>query len=313
MVTKEPYYFRSANSINMICGMKWIPSESPIAVLHICHGMAEHLVRYDAFATYMAEKGIVVIVSDLVGHGHSVSNKDELGYFGDYLVNSRLIADMFSAKTMIQKTYSHLPYFVLGHSMGSIIVRQYMMTHKENLDGVILIGTVDYPDWMCRVGKGAIKLMSLFHKEKMRYRSHLVNQLGLGGFDKAYKHEGLRNSWLSRDKEEVQAFNHDPLCNFTYTIGVYRDVLDGLLECHNKRRLAFSPKDIPIAIMSGTKDPCGNMGKTPKKIYRQYKKLGFQVGMKLYKGARHEILHETNREEVYEDIYNWMIRVVNPK
>lgn len=311
MITKEPYYFRSANSVNMICGMKWIPDQKAIAVLHICHGMAEHLVRYDAFATYMAEQGVVVIVSDLVGHGHSVNNKDELGYFGDYLVNARLLSDMFSAKTLIQKEYSHVPYFVMGHSMGSIIVRQYMMTHKENVDGVILLGCVDYPDWICYLGKLFIKIVSLCHKEKMRYRSPLVNEIGLGSFDKSFKQEGIRNAWLSRDKEEVQAFNHDPLCNYLYSIGVYRDILDGLLECHNKRRLDNLSKEVPIAILGGTNDPCSNMGKTTRKLYRQYKKMGFKVGMRLYKGARHELLHETNRQEVYADIYKWIIRVVN--
>ncbi len=310
MVTKEQFYFRSADEVTKLRGVKWIPSTKVRAVLQICHGMCEHSDRYDSFASFLAGQGIVVVAHDLVGHGKSAGSREELGRFGSYLVNSRLVEDLFKVRCMIQKDYSHVPFFVMGHSMGSLIVRQYILTHREGLSGVVLLGTVDYSNLSCRAGMAILKLISVFHKGGMRYRSTFVHQIGLGRYDKPFASEGLRNAWLSRDREEVQKYNHDPLCNYIYSIGVYNAVLDGMIDAHDPNKLSGFPKDVPVALLAGSQDVVNAMGKTTKRLYRQFKRYGWNVKMHLYKGARHELLHETNRREVAMDILRWIQREI---
>lgn len=308
MVTKEQFYFRSADEVTKLRAMKWIPNTQVRAVLQICHGMCEHVDRYNSFATFMAGQGILVVAHDLVGHGKSAGSRDELGVFGNYLVNSRLVEDLFKVRCMIQKEYSHVPFFVMGHSMGSLITREYILTHKDGLSGVILMATVDYGTLSCKAGMAAMKFISLFRKGGMRCRSTLVQQIAMGRFDKPFASEGLRNAWLSRDKAEVQKYNHDPLCNYTYSIGVFYTMLNGMLNAHDASKLEAFPKDVPVALMAGSRDVVNCMGKTTKKLYRQYKRYGWNVKMHIYQGARHELLHETNRRAVAMDILRWVQR-----
>lgn len=306
MVRKEQFYFRSSDEVTRLRGMKWFPEDRVKAVIQVCHGMCEHLDRYDAFATFLAEHGYLVVMHDLIGHGLSAASEQNLGIFGEYMINSKLVADLFKVRCMMQKEYSHVPFFVMGHSMGSLIMREYILTHREGLAGVILMGTVDYGNWMCRAGILLLKLIGLCHKDGMRYRSILVHNLGLGRFDKAFEDEGLRNAWLSRDREEVQMYNHDPLCNYTYSIGVFDTVLRGMLNAHDKDKLDSFPKDVPVLLLGGGDDVVNAMGKTTTKLYRIYKSYGWNVRMHVYKGARHELLHETNRNKVSADILKWL-------
>lgn len=306
MVRKEQFYFRSSDEVTRLRGMKWIPETGVKAVIQICHGMCEHVDRYDDFATFLSEHGYLVVMHDLIGHGLSAAGEDERGIFGSYMINSKLIADLFKVRCMIWKEYSHVPFFVMGHSMGSVIMREYILTHKEDLAGVILMGTVDYNNWKCKAGIAVLRFISLFHKGGMRYRSAVVHQIGLGRFDKPFVDEGLRNAWLSRDTEEVQKYNHDPLCNYIYSISVFDTVLKGMLNAHDADKLSAFPKDVPVVILGGSDDVANEMGRTTRKLYRMYKSFGWNVRMHIYKGARHELLHETNRNKVAADILKWL-------
>lgn len=309
MIRREQFYFRSSDEVTRLRGMRWIPVSVPVkAVLQVCHGMCEHLERYDEFAAYLAERGFLVVMHDLIGHGKSAANEEALGVWGDYMMNSKLVSDMFKVRCMMQKEYSHVPYFVMGHSMGSLITREYIMTHKDGLAGVILMGTVDYGNLTSKAGIAFLKWISLFHRDGMRYRSTLVHKMGLGRFDKPFENESLRNAWLSRDVEEVKKYNHDPLCNYVYSIGVFNTVLQGMLYVHDAEAMENFPKDVPVLILGGSADVVNANGKTTYKLWRTYKKYGWNVRKHVYQDARHELLHETNRQKVYADIDKWLDR-----
>ncbi|MBR6222815.1 MAG: alpha/beta hydrolase [Lachnospiraceae bacterium] len=310
MINREAFSIKSANEVSQLAGMKWVPSVTPIAVLQICHGMKEHLIRYDEFAEFLAERGILVVAVDLPGHGHSVKDESELGYFGDEPVNARLVEDLFRTRTYIQKEYSHLPYFIMGHSMGSIIVRDFILMHHDGLAGVILMGCVDYSTMKCKSGKVFLTMMSLLHLKRFKYRSVMADHMGLATFDKPYKNEKIRNTWLSRDKEEVEKFNQDPLCNYTYALQVYKVTLNGMLMARDPEKLAELPEGLPMLVVSGTDDSAGEFGKAPKKVARIYRANGLKVILRMYKNARHELLHELNREQVYGDILKWINHVM---
>ncbi len=310
MIKREAFTIKSANEVSQLAGMKWIPESNPVAVLQICHGMKEHLIRYDEFAEFLAEHGVVVVAIDLPGHGHSVKSNDELGYFGEEPVNARLVEDLFRTKTYIQKEYGHLPYFIFGHSMGSIIVRDFILLHHDNLAGAILMGCVDYGNFWIKSRKFFLGFMSLFHFGRYKYKSAFADSIGLNSFDKPYKKEKIRNTWLSRDKEEVEKFNGDPLCNFTYALQVYKVVLNGMQIAKDPDKLSELPDGLPILIMSGTDDSAGEFGKAPKTVAKIYRAHGLKVILRMYKNARHELLHELNREQVYGDVLKWVGHVL---
>ena len=174
---------------------------------------------------------------------------------------------------LAKRAYPGIPYFMLGHSFGSLMVREFVERFPDSVDGMILLGTMYHTTATAMVGKWVCKGIAVVKKEGYRYRSTFMNDLAIGGFDKYFKEEDLRNSWLSRDREEVNRYNAKPECNFIFTVGAYRDMMTAIIEANNKKNLERLSKEMPILIMAGDKDPVGNFGKGPKRLYRIYKKL----------------------------------------
>ncbi|MBE5851851.1 MAG: alpha/beta hydrolase [Lachnospiraceae bacterium] len=312
MIRKEEFHFPSSNKEFLIHAQKWIPEQAEYkGILQIHHGMTEYIDRYDEFATFLAENGYLVVGHDHAGHGKSVRTDADYGYFGygntkypsDVLVN-----DIHSLRTMIQKQYQGLPYYMLGHSMGSFMLRKYITIHAdEALTGVVIVGTGDE-----KAAGAALVLTKLLKKWKGEmYRSPFIKQLT---YTKAYQefdltNQDVGNNWLSKNEENVKEYWLRKECMFTFTLNAYQGLFEAVQYSGKEANVAKTPKQLRLLIISGDRDPVGNMGQGVRNVYERFLKAGMKdVTMKLYKDDRHEILNELDREIVYQDILDWLTK-----
>lgn len=290
--------------------MRWLPEGEPVAVLQIIHGMNEYIRRYDALATYMAERGFVVVGEDHLGHGESVPEGGTYGYFCENDPATVVVRDVHRLKKLTQQEYPTLPYLILGHSMGSFILRNYITRYGTGISGAIICGTGTPKKSQLLGGK---LLTSLLGKCKGdTYVSRLVDRMST----KAYMSgEGMETEldWLCSDRAVQEAYAKDPLCSgFTFTVNGYHTLYELAHRMQKKENLAKIPKKIPILIVSGTEDPVGDRGEAPKALYDTLLHLDItKTTLKLYNGARHELLNEKIKETVYYELYNWMDIVLN--
>ncbi|MFA6618938.1 MAG: lysophospholipase [Candidatus Neomarinimicrobiota bacterium] len=281
----------------------WLPEEKPVAVLQIAHGMAEHADRYDDFAQFLNENKIAVYANDHRGHGKTAPSKKDLGYFAKEGGWMKVVDDMRVFTELIRTEHQDLPVFLLGHSMGSFLVRTYI-TKYDDINGVILSGTAANPPAVLNAGKMMTAINLLFKKGTKA--SKFFDNMSFGSFNKAFKKEGPM-AWLSRDKKEVRTYNNDPYCGFICSLKFFQDLFWGLSyisKDKNNQHIRFT---LPIYVIAGSKDPVGNNGEGPRKVANHYRHLNLeQVEFTLYRGARHEILNEINHQEVYKDILDWI-------
>ena len=307
MAKEERFTFLSSDGKTQIQAVKWMPEDGTYsAILQITHGMIEFVERYKPFAEYLTEHGFLVVGHDHLGHGSSVQSKEDWGYFADENPSDTLIADMHKLRTMIQEENPSTPYFMLGHSMGSFFSRRYLTRFGDRLSGAILMGTGHYTLAEAEVGK--LLSGALMVARGGFYRSCLLEKLTIGGYSKYFASEACK-SWLTRDAEQAARYEADPFCSFTFTASAYYQLFSLLADLAKHKDFAKIPKRLPIVLLSGENDPVGKFGKGVKQVYRDLKKQGIRdVRMKLYPQARHELLNETNREEVYADILSWILR-----
>lgn len=288
--------------INVLC---WLP-EKPRAVLQIAHGMVEFADRYDEMARWFAERGYIVVANDHLGHGDSVQSREDWGFFAAEEGWDKVLADMHFLRCRTAEAYPDLPYFLLGHSMGSFLVRDYLSRWpQDNLKGAIIVGTGETPRLLLSLARfiAGRKIVS----KGPRYRSKLLTKLVLGQGLNFSSSARERNAWLTRDNEIVALYNADPRNNFVFTAQAFYDFFSGMLRLGQKSNQQRVDKNLPLLFMSGDKDPIGKMGKGVRKACRLYENLGCQdIMLKLYPGARHEILNEINRQEVFSDLLNWL-------
>lgn len=289
----------------------WVPDKSPIGIVQILHGMVEYIDRYEEFAKFLCDNGFVVAGDDHRGHGLT-AGQDNLGKVPEGHTYFDTVDDAIVLSEYLKDKYNNLPLFVFGHSYGSFLAQGYIQKNSDNISGCILCGSarMDTPD--VKMGKAVADLQfKLYGKDKP---ANLIRKLSFGGYDKPFKKEKRVNAWLNRDVDACQKYNNDKFCNYTMSIGFYKYFFDGLSKIYEKDRLDGINKDLPIFIISGDNDPVGNMGKLVKELYDLYIDLGIKnVKIKLYNKARHEILNEINKKEVYQDVYEWIDDILNPK
>lgn len=304
MTTKNELYIASTNGINKLHMIIWEPAVSPIGILQISHGMIEYIDRYDAFARYLNECGFIVVGNDHLGHGQTVKCKDELGYFSAADPSATVVDDLHQVTLYMKKHYPDLPYFLMGHSMGSFMARRYLMTYGKALDGAIIMGTGTHNKAELCAGHAITNLISKFKTD--RYRSTLLEKLSFATYNLRTKKRTSKD-WLSRDNAVVDAYLQDPLCSFKFTVNGYRTLFDTLSYIGDPGNIKRIPLDLPIFIVAGDADPVGAYGKGVRSVYKSYKKHGVKdLSLKLYKGARHELVNEIDREVVYTDISHWL-------
>ncbi len=273
------------------------------AVLQIAHGMAEHSLLYVDFAKYIASHGYAVVVNDHLGHGKSVASGGSYGYFGEGGCQN-LIKDMHKLQGIIRQDYPDVPYILLGHSMGSFLARSYTAQFSGELDGAVYIGT-------CGSAGAAVyaaeKLLgdAIVKKKGPKGHDPLFAKLSTQKYNKAFPSARTPNDWISRDVAQVDIYTKDPLCGFDLTASGYRDIVCLQAEVSSGAWYKKVP-DIPILILSGDQDPVGGFGKGVKQVAEKLRKTGHNVRVVLYPQARHAILTETNKDEVYDEILNFL-------
>lgn len=305
MSERKEYTIKSHDGKTNLRVVVWKPDGEIKAIAQLSHGMVEHINRYDEFARYLNDKGYLVVGSDHLGHGWSVESEEKLGYFCEKNADWVVVDDLNSIREMIQKDYPNLPYFILGHSMGSLIVRNYITKYSEGLAGAVIIGTGIIPNGKLKAGLAFVRFLTKLHGPM--YRSNVANNMVIGANDKKFLNTPEYPSWMSKNNDSVNEFNADPRCGYIFTLNGFETLLNLALNNNNPEYLARIPKTLPLFIVSGADCCLGEFGKGVKKVYEIYKNLGIEdITWKLYENDRHEILNEPDRDIVYKDILSWM-------
>ncbi len=275
-----------------------VTPENPKGILQISHGMCEHKERYLSFMEYMAENGFVCVIHDHRGHGRSVNSQQDLGYFNKH-GGENLVEDVYLVTEKIKSIYPHLPLVLFGHSMGALIARCYMKKYDDELAGLVICGCPSKRR-LLNMGRILSKVMQIGRGE--RRRSSLMNHLVLGDYERPYKLEGA-NAWLCSDKEVIKQYNEDPLCNFLFTLNGYESLIWLSNHAYSNSGWRVNKPQLPIRIMSGSKDPCILNKECFQAGVNLIRQAGYEdVTSFLYEDMRHEILNEKDKARVYEDI-----------
>lgn len=305
---REDFHFLSKDKKTKIHGVRWLPDDGAVSgVIQLVHGMQEYIGRYEEFARFLTDKGYLVVGHDHLGHGESVRDSGHLGYFCKKRSSETLVADMHQVTDMTKRAYPELPYFIFGHSMGSYLLRRYLTVYGAQVDGAVICGTGSVPDYVCRVGMLCCSAIAMFRG--WHYRSSFVKKMTFGKSYEAFCTDDSdpTNSWICGNPEVIRRYYQDPLCTFDFTLNGFYGLFATVCYDEQERYVKRIPLDLPVFMIAGAQDPVGDAGVGVKRVYRQYKKAGLKdVTMKLYEGARHEILNECNRADVYADIWEWI-------
>jgi alpha-beta hydrolase superfamily lysophospholipase len=246
----------------------------------------------------LTKEGFVLYANDHRGHGITAGSVDKIGYFEDGHFWNDTIDDLAKLTSIAQQENPGLPIFILGHSMGSFLLRDYLTKSKASFKGAILSGTGGDPGMLGKVGKLVAKLLASINGRKDR--SEFLRSISFGKFN-------TKADWISRDEQVVDLYVNDDKCSKTFTSGFWIDILEGVLRINKKQAFDNTPKDLPIYMFSGQRDPVGDFGKGVTEVYQKFKKAGItSIECMLYPDARHEMLNETNRNEVITSMVSWM-------
>lgn len=314
MSRKEDIYYESRDGRTKIHGVIWKPDcmlkeqpENPRLVLQIVHGMEEYIDRYDEFAQFMNKQGICVIGNDHLGHGQSVSDEVVHGYFGMEDIATVVVRDVHRLKKIVQKELPDVPFFIMGHSMGSFITRNYICRYGSGIRGAVIMGTGYQPAVVLGLGKFVARTLALFHG--WEYKSPLLQKMAFGAYQKRIEKPLTDTDWLSVNADNVKRYNEDPLCGFGFTVNGFYTLFEFVKRAQSASWRKQIPKELPMFFVAGTEDPVGNYGEGVKKAYALYEKAGIRdLCIKLYDEDRHEILNEDDREQIAQDIYEWIDR-----
>ncbi len=281
----------------------WRPEGIPTGVVQLTHGMAEHILRYDSLAQALNDAGFVVVGHNHLGHGETAVTK---GFFARKGGWDALISDMHKVRQDTQKEYPGVPYFLLGHSMGSFLARCYLTEHSLGLRGAVLSGTGAFSPAEARMGLLLSRIMILLGRGGRP--SKLIDTLAFSSNNKPFSPAKTPFDWLSRDPRKVQAYVDDPLCGFLFTARGYHDLFSGLNRLTRTQDLKAIDINLSVLFLSGSRDPVGKNGIGMKRVADDFRAAGLSdITVKLYPDARHEVFNELNRQEVYGDLANWLL------
>ena len=294
----------------------WLPGSDssgntmPKGFIHICHGMAEHSGRYQEFAQWMCEKQWGVIAQDHRGHGLNLEKPEEIqGYFGPKDGWARIVDDSLTLTNFLNTQYPQVPKILLGHSMGSFLARTMASrlgnSKQKSYQAYIFSGTAGNPGFMGKVGA---KLAQWEARRKgPTHPSTMMNTLMFGSYSKAFKPKRTEFDWVSSSPSEVDGYVADPWCGFLCTSQFYADLLQAVLYVNSEQCFTTQEQSIPVLLCSGAQDPVGDFGKGVRWVEEQFKTTGIEhVTTILYPDGRHEMFHEAQKTQVFNDLWNWI-------
>ena len=284
---------------------RWLPEGRARAIVQIAHGLAEHSARYARLAEALNAAGYGVYAADHRGHGPNAAATD-LGHFADQGGWDKVVGDLWTLNRLIAEERPGAPIIFLGHSLGSFLGRSFIAEHSDALAGAALSGSSGKPPMIATLGRAIARAERL--RLGQRGKSRLILQMWFGAYNKPFEPARTPFDWLSRDEKEVDAYLADPFCGFPFTTQLAIDVLDALPRATSGESLAAIRKDMPLYVFSGERDP---VGANINGLIADLKAAGFtNLTTRIYPGARHETLNETNRDEVTRDLIAWLDGVV---
>ncbi|WP_413531928.1 alpha/beta hydrolase [Empedobacter brevis] len=289
-----------------------LPKGEIKATLLLVHGMQEHSERYEKFANFLAEKGILVLLYDQLGHGKTVKNKEDFSFFCLNNPKDELIKIAKDLAKSLEDKYPSVQHFIMGHSMGSFLTRCLLQQYGDHFDGAIIMGTGGRIPGIKLLGS----FLSFLNKLIPHKRSKLLNTIFSKSNNKHFKNEENfhETNWLSLDEQNRLNFLKDPLCGIPFTVNGFYTLINLNIQATKKNWTQGIPKSLPIYFVSGANDPIGDFGKGVLQSYNDLEQNGFEkVSIKLYPNLRHEILNESTKEEVYQDIADWLMALINSK
>ena len=289
MTNLSEFTFLSSDGKTQLHGMLWEPEGVAVrAVLQICHGVAEHIARYDGFARALNEQGIVVAGHDHLGHGKSLPEGGTPVYFGDGNTWNTVVDDIYVLHQRLKQRYPDVPLCIMGHSMGSFLTRTYLIRYPGTVKAAVIMGT----GWQPRA---AI--------------TELVTELAFGSYNKLFAPNRTKVDWLSADESNVDDYIADPLCGADATVGLFRQMLHGIRFNQRQSHLRQMDREMPVLFVAGDKDPVGNCGKGVRQTYDAFRAAGMRdCALKLYPGLRHEILNEkAYTADITKNIEAWLL------
>ena len=304
MIRTTHFHYPSARDGCSIHALEWAPEGPPRGIVHLVHGISEHIGRYDETARFLAEHGLLVCGEDHLGHGRTVTD-GSYGFFAPENGWTLAARDVRALRKLEGARHPNLPYFLLGHSMGSFLTRTYLILWPGTVSGAVLMGTGQEPAPLVALGKRISALEC--RRLGPRGVSPLVHTLSLGAYNRRFRPSRTPSDWLSRDPAEVDAFLADPLCQSRPTVSLFRDMMGGLQLIARRDQLARMDPSVPVCFLSGQEDPVGGMGRGVEQVVRMFQDAGCRdLSLHLYPGARHELFHEQNRREVWADLLDWL-------
>lgn len=303
---KKHQTFLSSDHVHTIHLVTWKPTHNtpPKAILQVVHGMAEYIERYHEFAEFLNRHNILVVGHDHLGHGQSVSQDDpHYGYFSEGDSMAHLIADTYQVTTKVKADYPQTPYFILGHSMGSFITRNYLKSYSNEVNGAIIMGTGG-PVLASQLVRPLTFLLNHYIPTKPNIS---LDSLAFGAFGDSFPDKEQPMNWLSLNQTNVTNYLADPLLGFTFTNNGFHTLFKLSGQANKRNWYKTIRKDLPILLISGEDDPVGQFGKGPANIAGELMNKGFkEVNLILYPKLRHEILNEESRHLVMRDIAAWL-------
>ena len=297
------FRFPSSDGRHTVTGYCF-PVDEPRAVVQITHGMAEHTGHYVEMISRLNAAGIAVYSNDHLGHGKTAEDGGEYGVFGKRGAREFVLRDLRFVTRKAKSEHPDLPFILLGHSMGSFLVRVYASRWGNDFDGLVILGTGG-PNPVLPVAKTLAALSSWLlganHKAKF------IEKLAFGSYNSRYEKGVPGDAWISRDREWLDRFKDDPATLFTFSAGAFRELFSILGECNAKKCAKATPKDLPIFLASGDMDPVGGWGKGVTKVAKAIEGTGHEkLTFRLYSGFRHELHNEIGRDEFYRDLLAWL-------
>ena len=302
----EELRFPSSDGTHTVYARVYLPTDTSAirGIVQLAHGMCEHIGRYEEMGVFFAKNGYVFCGNDHLGHGNTAISPEELGFFMKEDGVDTVVSDLFKLTRIMHGRFLDKPLFLMGHSMGSFLVRIYATTYARYLSGLLVLGTGG-PNPLLPVGRALAKTIAAFRGKK--HRSQLLRGLAHAGYLSRCGKNPAPTAWLSTDENRIAAFGKDEKCGFTFTVGAYLDLFEMLGRANDKTAYTSIPKTLPVCILSGDKDPVGAYGKGVKTVARQYEKAGItDLTLKLYEGMRHELHNEICRDEFYADLLSWL-------